>query len=278
MNAVHTFFRRYGITVARSTISIAVATLLCALLPQGKTFAAGHFQETVADEQSSNRVARPNPIGIDFSKIKAVSIFDGKTLEGWEGDLEVFRVVEGAVVGKFLETTTSDISFLCTLKEYENFELRLKVKMVGEDTNGGIQFRSRRVPDSDEVSGYQADAGHVFWGCLYDEARRGLVLAAPDPEAMRKELKRVDIDLEVKNKIATADAEEFKRTLKWYDWNDYVIQCVGNRVQLWVNGNLTADYVETDDSIATSGIIGLQVHDGVPTEVWYKDITIKVVE
>jgi len=35
------------------------------------------------------------------------------------------------------------------------------------------------------------------------------------------------------------------------------------------------DYTETDDSIASTGIIGLQVHGGPPSEAWYKDITIK---
>ena len=278
MNVVHAFFRRYGITIERSTVTIAVATISCVLLAEGTITVADHFQAGVADEQPATDVAQSSPTNIDFSKIQAVPLFDGKTLEGWEGDAEIFRVEEGAVVGRMLETTTANISFLCTLREYENFELRLKVKMVGEDTNGGIQFRSRRVPDSDEVSGYQADAGHVFWGCLYDEARRGLVLASPDPEVMRKALREADLDIEVANETATPDAAEFRRTLKEYDWNDYVIQCVGNRVQLWVNGNLTSDYVETDDSIATSGVIGLQVHDGPPSEVWYKDITIKVVE
>ena len=115
----------------------------------------------------------------------------------------------------------------------------------------------------------------MFWGCLYDEARRGVVLASPDPEVMKKDLREADLDIEVMNEFATPDAAEFRRTLKVNDWNDYLIRCVGNQVQIWVNGNLTSDYVETDDSIATSGIIGLQVHDGPPSVVMYKDITIK---
>jgi len=278
MNEIHAFLGRYGDAILRSASIITVATISCILLGEGKIMAAGPSQVADANEQTVIQVAQRTSAKIDFSKIEAVPIFDGKTLEGWEGDLEIYRVEEGAVVGRFLETTKANISFLCTLKEYENFELRLKVKMVGEDTNGGIQFRSQRVPDSDEVSGYQADAGHVFWGCLYDEARRGKVLACPDPEFMRKDLKRVDLDIVVDEVAVSPDAEKFRKTLKWHDWNDYVIRCEGNRVRLWVNGNLTTDYIETDESIPTSGVIGLQVHDGPPTEVWYKDITIKVAE
>lgn len=278
MKVTHAFFARYWTAIVRSAILVAVATMSCILLGGGEIIAADPSQMASAAEQPFIRVAQRTSSEIDFSKIEAVPIFDGKTLEGWEGDLEIFRVEQGAVIGRFLETTTANISFLCTLKEYEDFELRLKVKMVGEDTNGGIQFRSQRVPDSDEVSGYQADAGHVFWGCLYDEARRGRVLACPDPEFMRKDLKRVDLDIDVNEVPVSPDAEKFRKTLKWHDWNDYVIRCVGNRVQLWVNGNLTSDYIEKDESIPTSGVIGLQVHDGPPTEVWYKDITIKVAE
>jgi hypothetical protein len=60
--------------------------------------------------------------------------------------------------------------------------------------------------------------------------------------------------------------------LKADGWNDYVIRCDGRRVQLWLNGYKTVDYVEADDSIERAGLIGLQIHSGPPTEAWYKDI------
>ena len=59
------------------------------------------------------------------------------------------------------------------------------------------------------------------------------------------------------------------------DWNDYVIRCAGKRVQLWMNGLRIVDYVEPDDDIEQNGFIGLQIHSGPPSEVWYKDIEIK---
>ncbi len=49
--------------------------------------------------------------------------------------------------------------FLCTKKTYGNFELRLEAKLVGKGDNAGIQFRTRRIPNHHEVSGYQADMG-----------------------------------------------------------------------------------------------------------------------
>ncbi len=63
--------------------------------------------------------------------------------------------------------------------------------------------------------------------------------------------------------------------LKREDWNDYVIRCTGRRIQLWINGLQTVDYTEPDDKLEQTGIIGLQIHGGGPTEAWYKDLRIK---
>ena len=106
------------------------------------------------------------------------------------------------------------------------------------------------MPDHYEVSGYQADMGQQYWGCLYDESRRNKVLACPDP-AKIAEVVRVG------------------------GWNDYVIRCEGKRIQLWLNGLQTVDYTEPDDAIPQSGVIGLQIHGGPPSEAWYRNIRIR---
>ena len=179
-----------------------------------------------------------------------VSLFDGKTFAGWEGSKEVFRIEDGAVVGGTLSAKVAHNDFLCTVASYGDFELRLQCKLLGENANAGIQIRSRRVPDHYEVSGYQADMGQQYWGCLYDESRRNKVLACPDPA-----------------KIA--------EVVRAGDWNDYVIRCEGKRIQLWLNGFQTVDYTEPDDAIPQSGVIGLQIHGGPPSEAWYRNIRIK---
>ena len=179
-----------------------------------------------------------------------VRIFDGKSFAGWEGNRKIFRIEDGAIVGGTLKESIPLNQFLCATTEYDNFEMRLKVRAVGEGLNAGIQIRSRRVPDHHEMVGYQADVGSGWWGKLYDESRRRKVLAAPDDN-------------------------ELQKVLKPDDWNDYVIRCVGKRVQLWINGLRIVDYVEPDDDIEQNGFIGLQIHSGPPSEVWYKDIEIK---
>lgn len=178
-----------------------------------------------------------------------ISLFDGQSFAGWEGNLKMFRLEDGAIVGGNLQQRIPNNEFLCTTKEYENFELRLKFKVFGDGVNAGVQFRTKRIPNHHEVIGYQADIGQKYWGALYDESRRKKILAQPAPEAVTK--------------AAKPD-----------DWNDYVIRAEGNRIQLWLNGVQTVDYTETDEGIEKRGVIAVQIHGGPPSEAWYKDITI----
>ncbi len=184
---------------------------------------------------------------------KPVPLFDGKTLKGWEGDTEkTWKVEDGAIVGGSLDTTVPRNEFLCTTKSYENFELKVTFKLTGDKAkaNAGVQFRTKRIPNHHEVSGYQADIGQDYWGALYDESRRNKVLAGPKKEALEK-------------------------IVKYDDWNEYVIRAEGPRIRLWLNGTLTVDYTETDEKVEKSGIIGLQIHGGAKAKVYYKNITIE---
>lgn len=179
------------------------------------------------------------------------SLFDGKNLTSWEGNMDHFRVRDGAIVGGSLTARIPRNEFLAMKKEYSDFELRLKAKLVGQGANGGIQIRSRRIPNHHEMIGYQVDMGRQWWGKLYDESRRRKVLAGPADEEARLKLIKID------------------------DWNDYVIRCEGRRIQIWLNGTQTVDYTEPDASIEQTGLIGLQIHGGPPSEAWYKDLRIK---
>ena len=181
---------------------------------------------------------------------KGAALFDGKTFNGWEGNLSAFRIEDGAIVGGSLKQKVERNEFLCTTKEYGDFELRVTFKLLGEGVNAGIQFRTKRIPNHHEVSGYQADMGEGYWGALYDESRRNKILAAPEKEAVAK-------------------------IVKLNDWNEYVIRAEGKHIQQWLNGTKTVDYTETDDTVATTGVIALQIHGGPPSEAWYKNIAIK---
>lgn len=180
-------------------------------------------------------------------------LFDGYSMKGWEGDSAFFRIEKGSIVGGRLTDPIPQNEFLCTTETFDNFVVRLQFRLEGEGTNAGVQFRSERVPGSSEVAGYQADLGEGVWGALYDESRRNQMLAQPDADAVEAVLDR-------------------------NGWNEYAIYASGKRIRLFVNGLLTVDYIEQDETVPQSGRTCLQIHSGPPGEAWYRDVRIKPIK
>ncbi|TLD68635.1 DUF1080 domain-containing protein [Phragmitibacter flavus] len=184
-----------------------------------------------------------------------VPLFDGKTLEGWEGDLKWWSVKDGAISGGSITEKIPHNFFLATNRSYHNFDLRLKIKLTGDPTTGminsGIQIRSLRVPNNTEMSGYQVDAGDGWWGKMYDESRRNKVIS------------------ESAN-LAAVQSSVIKN-----DWNDFRILTTGPRIQTWINDVPALDYTEADPKIALDGKIAIQIHSGGVAQVQVKDVTIE---
>ncbi|QDV21549.1 HEAT repeat protein [Gimesia panareensis] len=178
------------------------------------------------------------------------SLFDGKTFNGWHGNEEIFRIENGEIVAGSLTEKVKQNEFLRSDKKYEDFELKLEFKLLGEKTNAGVQIRTAEIPDDHEVSGFQADLGTGYWGCLYDESRRRKILAGP-PKEVRDLPVRMD------------------------DWNTYRIRCQGPRIQLWINGVQTVDYTEEDPKIPLKGIIALQIHGNLVNQVHYRNVRLR---
>ena len=180
-----------------------------------------------------------------------VPLFNGKDLTGWQGDEKLWIVEDGTLIGRSAGIRHND--FLATTKSYGDFVLRLQVRLLKDKGNSGVQFRSKRVPNSHEVSGYQADIGKGWWGSLYDESRRNRILVR-------------------------ADGAKLKKALKPGDWNEYEISAIGDKITLSINGTKLVDYTETDPKIARTGIIAPQVHSGGPLEIQFKNIRIKEIK
>ncbi|PQO43301.1 DUF1080 domain-containing protein [Blastopirellula marina] len=191
---------------------------------------------------------------VSLSAADPVSLFDGKTLSGWEGKEEWFRVEKGAIVAGSLEKAIPNNEFLCTKEEYGDFELTLEAKLVGKGTNAGVQFRSQRIPNHHEMIGYQCDIGsspnRSIWGSLYDESRRKVFMAE-------------------------GPADEVAKSVKSGEWNRLKVRCQGPRIQIWLNDLQTVDYTEKDDAIPQTGIIGLQIHAGPEAEASYRNLQLK---
>ncbi len=180
-----------------------------------------------------------------------VPLFNGKDLEGWQGDKELWKIADGVIVGSTHEKTLTANSFLSTEKSYTDFVLRVKVKL--ENHNSGIQFRSEQLPEF-AVAGYQADvAEKVYFGMLYEERKRGI--------------------LPYWNALSQGERDAINGLDKKGEFNQFEITAQGNRVKISVNGTLTCDF--DDPEGAKSGIIALQLHAGPPMRVSFKDIEIK---
>ncbi len=188
------------------------------------------------------------------AKPDPVSLFDGKTLAGWESKfLDRWRVEEGAIMSGDEKSKIPDNYFLFTSKTYTDFEFRCQFRLTGDPKTGlinsGIQFRSEKL-DNGHARGYQADIGDPeWWGCIYDEHRRNRIIAKADPEKVVPAVKRGD-------------------------WNEYVIRCEGSRSRLWINGVLTVDYTERDPNVPRTGHIAVQIHSGGAAKVAFKDLVI----
>ena len=171
-------------------------------------------------------------------------LFDGKTLKGWEGDKKLWSVEDGVLIGR--TSVIKSNQFLCTTKEYGDFELCVKFRLLGGKGNSGFQVRSQKV--AGHVRGYQADIGQRYWGSLYDEKRRGMLVVSPP---------------------------ETKKHYKPDGWNTYFIRCQGPNIELKLNGFTTVKYTEKDAKIPRKGVIAPQLHVGPPMEIQIKAICIK---
>lgn len=211
-------------------------------------------------------------------------LFNGESLDGWEGEATVFRVEKGAIVGGSLKEPLEESHYLCTKESYENFKLTLSAKFVAKDinTNGGISFRAKRVPNSNEVMSYQADIGYIdadaipqfsdftpadtaglypLWGSLVDENRED-TSRYPRPDIFPVIIFKV------------ADKELIEEIINPLDWNEITIKANGPDIEIKINGVSTAKFTEKED-IPSSGSICLQAHSGGPYEIWYKDIVLQ---
>lgn len=200
-----------------------------------------------------------------------VEIFDGKTLAGWHkrGGNASYKVENGEIIGTSAPNTTN--TFLCTDKEFSDFELELdfKIDPKGNLANSGVQLRSHARPEGEQerVYGYQVEIDtkkdRPWTGGIYFEGGS----KDKDGNWIRKGMWLNDL---TKNKAAQQE-----RHLG--EWNHLKIIAKGHRIQTWLNGVPAADYTEKDEkAFSPKGFIALQVHAvgkvSDPLEVRFKNL------
>jgi hypothetical protein len=199
-----------------------------------------------------------------------VCLFDGQTLNGWEGKPEFWSVKDGCITGQTTpENPTKGNTFLIWRGgKLGDFELRLKFRIVGG--NSGIQYRSEESPDF-VVGGYQADfeAGDRFIGILYEERGRGILALRGQKVVVREDGTKDVVG-------TTCDDKEMLPSIKKEDWNEYVVTAEGNHLVQKINGFTTVDVTDNQTSKSRAeGILALQLHAGPPMLVQFKDIGMK---
>jgi len=168
--------------------------------------------------------------------------FNGKNLDGWDGDPKLWSVENGEIVGR--SPGLKENQFLRSHMLASDFRLTLKVKLTPNAGNSGIQFRSEALPNGD-VKGPQADVGAGWWGKLYEEHGRGLLW----------------------DKSGEAH-------VKTGDWNTYEIVAQGATIRTAINGQPCVDL--TDAKLSRRGVFAFQLHSGGAMEVCYKDIQLEI--
>jgi putative heme-binding domain-containing protein len=198
------------------------------------------------------------------------SLFNGKNLDGWDGDPALWKVEDGCLTGTTREDQPLPYNkFLIwrggTLKD---FELRVQVRLTGSN-NSGIQYRSRELKDVGpwSIGGYQCDIhpAPANNGMLYDERGRGIVA---------QHGQKVVVDGNGGKWItgSTGPVQEVKLDA----WNEYTVIAQGNKLTHKLNGKVTAEIVDLHEAERElEGLLAFQVHRGPVMKVQFKDVRLK---
>lgn len=177
------------------------------------------------------------------TKENAALLFNGRDLAGWRGDTQFWSVENGEIVGR--SPGLDHHSFLISDLAAEDFRLTFEVKLVQNQGNSGVQFRSQPLDGFERFQGYQADIGPGWWGKLNKEGGRKKLWEKPGEVHVKKG-----------------------------DWNQYVIEARGNRLRTWINGNPCVDLDDPQGN--RRGVFALQIHSGSKTEIRFRNLKLEV--
>jgi hypothetical protein len=206
-----------------------------------------------------------------------VSIFDGKTLTGWDGDPKFWRVENGTIVGESTPEKVVDVNTFLIWRAgtVKDFELKAEFRLNGG--NSGIQYRSKNMTEVGPwvVGGYQADMdfANMYPGQLGEERGRRNIMTR------RGEMMRID-DTGVFKLLGTIGSPaDIANSFVPNGWNSYHIIAKGNILIHILNGRVSQVTIDEQDSVrAREGIIALQMHTGNPFKVEYRNIRLRTLQ
>jgi hypothetical protein len=257
------------------TISAALLAAACLIYQQTATKAqqtgAQQSQPGQQPPRGQGRGPGIEPLAPD-DRAGFEAIFDGKTLNGWDGDPQFWRVENETIIGESTADKPLKLNTFLIWRggQPRDFELKLEYRM--NSTNSGVQYRSVELPEVGKwvLKGYQADIdfANTYTGQLYEERGRGFL-------AMRGQMTRLQTGK--KQIIANLrGADELKSLIKTNDWNQVHIIARGNVLTHIFNGHLMAQAVDEDtQGRAMGGLLGFQMHQGPPMKLELRNIWLK---
>ncbi|MEQ8788030.1 MAG: DUF1080 domain-containing protein [Pirellulaceae bacterium] len=200
-----------------------------------------------------------------------VRLFDGRSLNGWDGDPRFWSVEDGAITGQSTagNAPASNTCLVWRGDTLDNFELRLKFRI--ESGNSGVQIRSEEISRW-RMQGYQVDFDfeNKFTGVIYDEGGRGILCQAGEKTM-------ITTDGRHKLLATVSTPERIRAAVRESDWNNLEILSQGGWIVVSINGVRTVELNDQESRAKAmrSGLLGLQLHQGQPMKVQFKDIELK---
>ena len=203
-----------------------------------------------------------------------ITIFDGKTFNGWKADTSIWHIENGCFVGEVtpMKQIQTNSFLIYTKSQAGDFEFKAKFK-ISNGGNSGVNYRSEEIANIPyALKGYQADIDgeNVYTGQNYEERGRGFL-------AMRGQNAVINNSTDPFIIKSIGNSDSLKSKIIVDDWNEIHLIVKGNNMKHYINGILMSETTDNDSSNSKlSGLIGLQVHVSKQMKVAYKNIQIKI--
>lgn len=218
-----------------------------------------------------------------------VSLFDGTSLKGWEGDTAVWHAKDGMIVGEVTPSSTplkTNTFLIWSNGKPSDFELKGEYEISAEG-NSGIQYRSEEVEGVPfGLRGYQfdIDGANTYTGQNYEERARSIIAFRGQKVTLPPVTE--SIEALAKNNIwsvaVVTDSLGSRDSLKAIiheGWNSFHIVAKDNHLQHYINDVLMCDVTDNDTTNRkASGVIGLQMHAGHIMRVAYRNLSLKQIK
>ena len=217
-------------------------------------------------------------------------MFDGKTLAGWDGPTDLWKIEDGAiVVNSKAEPPTGSVYLLYTASQPKDFEFKWEVKIEGAGANSGVQFRATRLsvlPDRPqsrwETRGYQADFDNGFSNvgalieCCSGASRDG-VRPRPDRAQAGQVVRAAVADGQMPQTLATfGEMATVSKAYKTGEWNQMHLVARSRTMMFFINGVLMSVLVDDHPTkFLSQGYLSVQLEGRGDNKASFRNLWLK---